>query len=185
MSSNEWDEITYPFLNFNGAFAGKSKLNAVSTLQSKVKQAWFPWCLMPIGTIQHLNRQRTVLTNNTVLVASLVYGEWRWKPQQNLLISGFIPCMSASANECRSIGSCSSSGLCAGLLITGFPLLAATQTVSLWHKIPVRGYQNNFQEHVLKYKLSMLCPNCLTCPSIRTDPEIPPSGYSVAPRTRV
>ena len=31
----------------------------------------------------------------------------------------FIPCMSASVIECRSIGSCSSSGLCAGLMITG------------------------------------------------------------------
>ena len=31
----------------------------------------------------------------------------------------FIPCMSASAIECRSIGSCSRSGLCAGLMITG------------------------------------------------------------------
>ena len=32
----------------------------------------------------------------------------------------FISCMSASVIEYRSIGSCSSSGLCAGLLITGF-----------------------------------------------------------------
>ena len=31
----------------------------------------------------------------------------------------FIPHMSASVIECRSIGSCSSSGLCAGLMITG------------------------------------------------------------------
>ena len=30
-----------------------------------------------------------------------------------------IPYMSASVIECRSIGSCSSSGLCAGLMITG------------------------------------------------------------------
>ena len=32
----------------------------------------------------------------------------------------FIPYMSASVIECRSIGSCNSSGLCAGLMITGF-----------------------------------------------------------------
>ena len=31
----------------------------------------------------------------------------------------FIPYMSVSVIECRSIGSCSSSGLCAGLMITG------------------------------------------------------------------
>ena len=32
----------------------------------------------------------------------------------------FTPYMSASVIECRSIGSCSRSGLCAGLMITGF-----------------------------------------------------------------
>ena len=61
-----------------------------------------------------------VLTNSSVLAAGVVYGQWRWQPQQNLLNSVFIPCMCASAIECRSTGSCSSSGLCAGLLITGF-----------------------------------------------------------------
>ena len=101
-------------------FAGKSKLNAVSTSQSKSKQTWFPWCLMPIGTIQYLNTQSTEFTNSSVLVTSVVYGEWKWQPQQNLLNSFFIPCMSASVIECRRIGICSSSGLCAGLLITGF-----------------------------------------------------------------
>ena len=70
-------------VNLYNWFAGKSKLNAVSTSQSKSKLTWFPGCLMPIGTIQHLNTQ--ILTNSTLLVASLVYGEWRWKPQQNLL----------------------------------------------------------------------------------------------------
>ena len=53
------------------------------------------------------------------MVASVVYGEWRWQLYQNLLNSVFIPYMSASVIECRSIGSCSSSGLCAGLMITG------------------------------------------------------------------
>ena len=36
-------------------FADKRKVNAVSTSQLKSKQTWFPWCLIPIGTIQHLN----------------------------------------------------------------------------------------------------------------------------------
>ena len=107
-------------INLYHWFTGKSKLNAVSTSQSKSEQTWFPWCLMPIDTIQHLDTQSTVFTDSTVLVASLAYGEWRWQPQQNLLISVFIPCMPASAIECRGIGSCNSSGLCAGLLITGF-----------------------------------------------------------------
>ena len=43
----------------------------------------------------------------------------RWQPYQTLLNSVFIPYMYASVIECRSIGSCSSSGLCAGLMITG------------------------------------------------------------------
>ena len=47
------------------------------------------------------------------MIASVVDGEWRWQPYQNLLNSVFIPYMSASVIECRSIGSCSSSGLCA------------------------------------------------------------------------
>ena len=53
------------------------------------------------------------------MVASVVYGEWRWQPYQNLFNSVFIPYMSASVIECRSISSYSSSGLCAGLMITG------------------------------------------------------------------
>ena len=53
------------------------------------------------------------------MVASVVDGEWRWQPYQNLLNSVFIHYMSASVIECRSIGSCSGSGLCAGLMITG------------------------------------------------------------------
>ena len=53
------------------------------------------------------------------MVASVVDGEWRWQLYQNLLNSVFIPYMSASVIECISIGSCSSSGLCAGLMITG------------------------------------------------------------------
>ena len=77
--------------NLYHCFAGKSKLNAVSTSQSKSKQIRFPWCLIPIGTIQHLNTLSTVLTNSSVLVARAVCGEWRWQPQQNLLISVFNP----------------------------------------------------------------------------------------------
>ena len=77
------------------------------------------------------------------MVASVVDGEWRWQPYQNLLNSVFIPYMSAGVIECRSIGSCSSSGLCAGLMITGLHFqLLFTQNAS-------KGYENNFQEPVL------------------------------------
>ena len=108
------------------------------TSLSKSKQTWFPWCLMPIGIIQYQKTQSTVLTNSRVLVASVVYGELRWQPHQNLLNSVFIPYMSASVIECRSIGDCRSTGLCAGPMITGhhFQLLLSA---SLWHRMPVRG----------------------------------------------
>ena len=58
---------------------------------------------MPIGTIQqwdNLNTQSAVLTNSSVMIASEVYGEWRWQPQQNLLNSDFIPsiCLVVSLN---------------------------------------------------------------------------------------
>ena len=55
---------------------------------------------MPTGIIQHLNTQSTELTNNSVLVASAVYGEWR-EPQQSLLNSFFYPlydCLLVSLN---------------------------------------------------------------------------------------
>ena len=94
--------------NLYHCFAGKSKLNAVSTSQSKSKQ------LAP----SNIWTQSTVLSNSSVLVANAVCGEWRWQPQQNLLISVLIPYISASVIGCRSIGSWSSSGLCAGLPIT-------------------------------------------------------------------
>ena len=77
---------------------------------------------LTIGTIQqsdNLKTQSTVLTNSSVMVTSVVYGEWRWQPYQNLLNSVLSPIyMSASVIECRSIGSCSSSALCEGLMIT-------------------------------------------------------------------
>ena len=71
-----------------------SKLNAVTTSQSKSKQTWFLWCLMSIGTIQQsdkLNTQSTILTNSSVLVASAISGEWRWQPHQNVLNWVLIP----------------------------------------------------------------------------------------------
>ena len=70
-----------------------------------------------LAPFNSLSTESTVLTNSSVMVASVVYGEWRWQPYQNLLNSVFIPYMSASVIECRSIGSCSSNGLCAGLFI--------------------------------------------------------------------
>ena len=78
------------------------------------------------------------------LVASVVYGEWRW--QQLVQFSFFLRGrMSASVIECRSIGSCSSSGLVCRTPDHRFPLSAATHTASLWHKMPVRGIRIIFK----------------------------------------
>ena len=85
----------------------------------KVNKPSFHGASCQLAPFNSLNTQSTVLTNSSVMVASAVYGEWRWQPYQNLLNSVFIPYMSAGVIECRSIGSFSSSGLCAGLMITG------------------------------------------------------------------
>ena len=83
------------------------------------------------------------------MVASVVDGEWRWQPYQNMLNSVFIPYMSASVIECRSIGSCSSSGLCAGLMITGLHFQLLFTLPPSDRRPASKGYENNFQEPVL------------------------------------
>ena len=85
----------------------------------KVNKPSFHGASCQLAPFNSLNTQTTVLTNNSVIVASVVDGEWRWQPYQNFLNSVFIRYMSANVIECRIIGSCSSSGLCAGLMITG------------------------------------------------------------------
>ena len=99
---------------------------------------------MPIGTTQQsdeLNTQSTVLTNSSVLVASLVTGEWRWQPLQNFLNWGFNPLSAASVIDCTSSSGWGSSGWYAVLLITGqhFQLLLVTSSM------PVAAYENNFK----------------------------------------
>ena len=84
----------------------------------KVNKPSFHGASCQLAPFNSLNTHSTVLTNSRAMVATVVYGEWRWQPYQNLLNSVVIPYMSANI-ECRSIGSCSSSGLCAGLMITG------------------------------------------------------------------
>ena len=85
----------------------------------KVNKPSFHGAPCQLAPFNSLNIKSTVLTNSCVMVASIVDGEWRSQPYQNLLNSVFTPYMSTSVIECRSIGSCSSSGLCAGLMITG------------------------------------------------------------------
>ena len=85
----------------------------------KCKQTSFPWCLMPIGTIQQ--SEHTKYSTYQQQCNGSKCSSWGMKMTTlpKLVEFSFIPYMSASVIECRSIGSCSSSGLCAGLMITG------------------------------------------------------------------
>ena len=57
----------------------------------KVNKPSFHGASCQLAPFNTLNTQSTVLTNSSVMVASVVYGEWRWQPFQNLLNSVFIP----------------------------------------------------------------------------------------------
>ena len=119
-----------------------------------------PCQLEPYSNQDNLNIQSTVLTNKSVLVSRIVNGELRQQPKQNLLNSVFITSVSACVTECRCIGSCSSTRLCAGFLITGFCLQLLLIT-SLWHRMLIKGYGNNFSRTCdmiqIKYVLLKLC----------------------------
>ena len=106
-------------MNLYHCSAGKASWMQCPLHNQKVNKPSFQGASCQLAPFNSLNTQSTVLTNRSVMVASVVDGEWRWQPYQNLLNSVFIPYMSAGVIECRSIGSCSSSGLCAGLMITG------------------------------------------------------------------
>ena len=170
---------TYKFYH---CFAGRNNLNVVSTSLSKSKQTWFPWCLMPIGTIQHPEhtKYRTCQQQCTGSKCSLfgIKMTITTKPVEFIFSSPVYLLVLLNAEVLVVV-------VVVGCVKGSWPLAAATHTASLWHKMPERGYQDNFQESVLSYRLSMFCQSCVTCPSIRTDPEIPPPGYEAQPRTRV
>ena len=103
-----------------GWFWWISGLRAVTMWSSasftKSKQTGFPWCLMPIGSIQQsgkLNTPSTVLSKSSVLVASVVNGDRRWQPQQNALKSlnrDFNPLYDVSVIDCTNSSVWCSSG---------------------------------------------------------------------------
>ena len=137
------------------------------------------------NSTDNLNTQSTALTNSSVMVASVVYGEWRWQLYQNLLkliLSPICMFMSLNAEEVLTV-----------VVVMGCVQGSWSQVLTFScysHCLPLtqnasKGYENKFQEPVLYYKLSMFFQNCVTCPSIRTDAGIPLPGYSAGPRTRV
>ena len=115
----KWHQSGPENVNLYHCCAGKASWMQCPLHNQKVNKPCFHGASCQLAPFNSLNTQSTVLTNSSVMVARVVDGEWRWQFYQNFLNSVFIPYMSASVIECRSIGSCSSSGLCAGLMIRG------------------------------------------------------------------
>ena len=84
------------------------------------------------------------------MVASVIYGEWRWQPYQNLLNSDFIPDMSDLLVSLNAkvlvvvvvVGCVQGSWSQVSTLSCYSQCLPLTQNAS-------KGYENNFQEPVL------------------------------------
>ena len=115
-----------------------SKVGTCGTCGSK--QSWLPWCIMPIGTIQqsnNMNTQCTVLTKNSVVVASSLTGNEDGTPSKTSWVQvwkSHFCWVSVGVFECTRSSSCGRSGLCAVLLITGLCFQLQLKT-SLWQKL--------------------------------------------------
>ena len=65
----------------------------------KVNKPGFHGASCQLAPFNSLNTQSTVLTNSSVLVASVVDGEWRWQPYQTCWIQFLSPiCLLVSLN---------------------------------------------------------------------------------------
>ena len=58
-------------------------------------------------------------------------------------------------------------------------------TTYLCHRMPIEGYQKQYLRTCAIIQIKFICQHCVTCLAIRTDPGIPPPGYSASPRARV
>ena len=144
----------------------------------KVNKSSFHGASCQLAPFNSLNTQSTVLTNSSVMVASVVYGEWRWQPYQNLLNSVFIPYMSANVIECRSICSCSSSGLRAGLMITGLHFQL------LFTLLPPDTECQQFSRTCAIIQIKYVLPKLCHLPQYSYGSRIPPPGLRLVPGFR-
>ena len=83
-------------VNLYHCCGGKASWMQCPLHNQKVNKPSFHGASCQLAPFNSLNTQSTILTNSSVIVASVVYGEWRWQRYQNLLNSVFIPYMSAS-----------------------------------------------------------------------------------------
>ena len=115
--------------------------------------------LAPLNS-QAIWTQNTVFTNSSVNGSKCSLWGMKMTALPKLVEFSFIPCISASVIECRSIGSCSSSGLCAGSwshvsTFSCYPhCLPLTQNASsgLWKQ-----FSRTCAIIQIKYVLSKLC----------------------------
>ena len=71
--------------------AGKANWMQCPLHSQKVTKPSFHGASCQLAPFNTLNTQSTVLTNSSVMVARVVYGEWIWQPYPNLLNTVFIP----------------------------------------------------------------------------------------------
>ena len=80
-----WHQPGPENVNLYHCCAGKASRMQCPLHIKKVNKPSFHGASCQLAPFNSLNTQSTVLTNNSVMVASVVNGEWRWQPHQNLL----------------------------------------------------------------------------------------------------
>ena len=117
----------------------------------------------------------TVLANSSVLVASVVNEEWRWQPQPNFLNWCFNPLSPVSTIECTSSSGRGSSGgvRCSWSQARNFSCNSWPPSFKEYHLLH-NGGVNIISRSCALIQIKYVLPNCVTCPSIRTDPGVPP-----------
>ena len=134
-------------VNLYHCCAGKASWMQCPLHNQKVNKPSFHGASCQLAPFNSLNTQSTVLTNSSVTVASVVYGEWRWQPSQNLLNSVFYPiCLLVSLNAevlvvVVVVGCVQGSWSQVSTFSCHSHCLPLTQNAS-------KGYENNFQEPV-------------------------------------
>ena len=161
-----------PTINLYHCCASKNKLDALPISQYGSIQSWFSWCLIPIGIIQlsyNLNTQSAVL-NKKVYFSKQFMGNYNDSPNKTC----WIRVLKARF-----------------YWIPVNAVIVAVVSVSAFsHNSRPPPDKKRQQLHkflckaiVRTWAIIQFCQNCVTCPSIRADPRIPPPSYSASPRT--
>ena len=106
----------------------------------KVNKPGFHGASCQLAPSNILNTQSAVLTNSTVLVARLIYEEEDDNHNKTCRIQ-FLSPVCPLAIECRSIGSCSSNGLCERLYV--LPKLCHLPQYEYGSRDPPPGYSGS------------------------------------------